>query len=117
MLTSGKSGASVASAVAIVIGRRVADGLTRRGLRRETGIEHEPELADLDLVAGLEDGLVDPLPVDVGAVQGADVVNQEGITLAPESRVLARYRDVVEEDVAVGVTPRADLVRVEQESC
>src|SRR5664280_1512075 len=117
MLMSGKSGASVARTAPIVNGRRAAVGLTRGGLLGGTGIEHQPELADLHFVASLQIGLVDPLPVDVRAVQRADVTHQEDVTLMAEGRMLARDRDVVEEDVTVGVTPRGDLVRVEQETC
>src|ERR1019366_1133693 len=117
MLTSGKSGASVARTAPIVNGRAVAAWLTPGGLLGGTGIEHQPELADLHLVACLQSGLVDALPVDVGAVQRADVTHQEDVTLAAEGRVLARHRDIVEKDVAVGVTPRGDVVRVEQETC
>src|SRR5450759_1509310 len=79
-------------------------------------IEHETELADLDLVAGLEGGLFDPLPVDVRAVQGADVVDNEVITLATEGCVGAGHGDVVQEYVAVRVATRADLVGVKQDS-
>ena len=86
-----------------------------RWSRSGTGIEHQPELADLDLVAGLEDDFVDPHPVDVGAVQGADITNEEVVTHETEGCVLAGHGDVVEEDVAVGVASRADLVRVKQE--
>src|SRR5665648_1206171 len=117
MLMSGKSGSSAASTAPIANGRGAAVGLTLGGLLGSTGIEHQSELADLDLVASLQSGLIDPLPVDVGAVQGADVAHQEGTTLAVEGRMLARHRDVVKEDVTLGVTPGADLVRVEQESC
>src|ERR1035437_3947637 len=117
MLMSGKSGASVARTAPIVNGRRAAVGLTRSGLLGGTGIEHQPELADLHLVASLQSGLVDPLPVDVRAVQRAHVTHQEDVTRAAEGRMLAGHRDVIEEDVAVGVTPCADLVSVQQEPC
>src|SRR5665647_1537024 len=94
MVTSGKSGTSAAKSATIVIRRGVVDGFTpcggRRWSLRDTGIEHETELADLHLVAGLEGDLFDPLPVDVGAVQRTDVANQELSTLAAEGRVLAR---------------------------
>src|ERR1035437_8848485 len=117
MLMSGKSGASVARTAPIVNGPEAAAGLTRGGLLGGTGIKTQSELADLDLVTSLQYGLVDPLPVDVRAVQRADVTDQEDITFAAEGRMPAGHRDVIEEDVTVGVTPRADLVRVEQESC
>jgi len=39
--------------------------------------EHDPELADLDLVAARQPRLVDALPVDVGAVEAADVTTEK----------------------------------------
>ena len=62
-------------------------------------VEGQPELADLDFVAGLKDVGVDPLPVDVRAVERTGVPDEEGSALADELRVLARNRGVVEEDV------------------
>src|SRR6188472_931078 len=79
------------------------------------GEEDQAVLADLDLVAvGQLDG-VDPVAVDVGAVEGADVGDREGVAVAMELGVLARDRDVVEEDLAVRVSTRADDVLVEEE--
>ena len=46
------------------------------------GQEDQAELADLHLVTTGEDGLVDRLAVDVGAVQAADVDDDELATLA-----------------------------------
>src|SRR5664280_540753 len=117
MLMSGKSGASVARTAPIVNEPGVAAGLTRGGLLGGTGIEDQSELADLDLVTSLQRGLVDPFPVDVRAVQRADVTDQEDVTFAAKGRMLAGYGDVIKEDVTIRVTPRADLVGVEQESC
>src|SRR5689334_17467117 len=62
------------------------------------GEEDEAVLADLDLVAVGQLHGVDPVAVDVGAVQRADVGHGEGVAGAVELRVLARDRDVVEED-------------------
>src|SRR4029453_12233618 len=45
--------------------------------RSTAGEEHQLELADLQLVAGDELAVLHPLPVQVGAVQGADVVDGE----------------------------------------
>src|SRR5262249_35514566 len=64
---------------------------------------HEPELANLHLVAPGQRRGVDPLPVDVGAVQAAHVMHAEGSGLPPELRVPAGDRHVVQEDVAVRV--------------
>ena len=96
--------------------RAVTAALPRRRSGRWLGVEDEAELADLDLVAGLQRGLVDALAVDVGAVERADVADDEAVALAAEVGVLARDGDVVEEDVAVGVPAGVDLVVVEQEA-
>src|SRR4051794_9544925 len=78
--------------------------------------EHQLELPDLQLVAVGEDDLaVDALAVDVGAVERAGVGCRVGLAVAPDLDVTSRHRDVVEEDVAVGMaTCRGDLL-VEQE--
>src|SRR5215211_2455436 len=81
-----------------------------------SGEEHQLELADLELVAGDQLAVLDPLPVQVGAVQGADVVDGEGVGPAADLRVAARDGDVVEEDVALGVAPGGDHLLVEQEA-
>src|SRR3954451_1075176 len=54
-------------------------------------------LADLDLVAIVELVGLDSPPVDVGAVQRAQVVDVEAVATADEERVVSRDRDVVEE--------------------
>src|SRR4051812_23057386 len=54
------------------------------------GEEHEAELADLDLVASLQDHVVDPVPVDVGAVQAADVVDPEAVRPTAELGMTSR---------------------------
>src|SRR3954454_23045982 len=117
MLTSGKSGWSRARTAPMVIRAGAGPAFTRRGSRRRAGagVEHQPELADLHLVAGLQGSLVDALTVDIGAVERPDVTDEEPVALASEAGVLARDRDVVQEDVAVGVAPGADLVGVEEE--
>src|SRR3990172_1383719 len=62
--------------------------------------EGEFELADLDLVASGQLGLVDLLAVDVGAVEAARVLDEPFGPPPLERCVLARHRDVVEEDHA-----------------
>ena len=47
--------------------------------------------------------LVDPLAVDVGAVERADVAQHVPVGVALDDDVAARDRDVVEEDVGVGM--------------
>src|SRR5690349_12509802 len=75
----------------------------RVSARLVAGEEDEPVLPDLDLVAvGQLDG-VDAVPVDVGAVEGSDVGDREGVAGPVELRVLPRDGHVVEEDLAVGV--------------
>ncbi len=66
-------------------------------------VEHQAVLADLDLVAAGERRLVDPVPVDVGAVEAAHVADLEAVVGPDELGVPAGDRDVVEEDVAVRV--------------
>src|SRR5690606_5679621 len=77
--------------------------LRRLVLRRRPGHEHQPELADLHLVTVAERRRLHPLPVDVGAVETADVPHRERAAVAVELRVPPRHRHVVQEDVAVGV--------------
>src|SRR3954466_8613493 len=67
--------------------------------------ERQLELADLELVAVLEPVRVHALPVDVGAVQRARVVEQPLAAAPHERRVLARDGDVVEEDVGLRRAP------------
>src|SRR5690242_14947916 len=67
------------------------------------GVEHQPVLADLDLVTVVQRDLVDPVAVDVGAVETAHVRDGVARLGALELRVPARDGHVVEEDVAVRV--------------
>src|SRR5215213_5680519 len=64
--------------------------------------ERQPVLADLELVAVLERGAVDPAAIDESAVQRPLVLDEEPAVALDEQRVVARHRDIVEEDVAVG---------------
>ncbi len=59
--------------------------------------------------------LLDALPVDVGAVEAADVAHGETVAPAVELGVPPGDRHVVEEDVAVRVPPGRGDVVVEQE--
>ena len=61
-------------------------------------------------------GVVDALAVEVGAVEAADVADGEGGAVADELGVPAGDRDVVEEDVALGVAADGREVGVEQEA-
>ena len=73
-------------------------------------------LADLDLVAVGEPVGLDPAPVDVGAVERAEVVDVEAVAAADEQRVVAGDGDVVEEDAGVGAAADADPVVVDGEA-
>src|SRR4051812_36199224 len=142
MLTSGKSGVSSARTSPMLMdwSRRETAGLTcaPRGVVSPAGdvagaslggtlgpalcggpgssdVDDEPELADLDLVAGDDGARVDALAVDVRAVEAADVADREGALLADELGVLARHRDVVQEDVARRVPADGGHVAVQQE--
>src|ERR1700722_4757370 len=78
-------------------------GRGRVGAEVLAGEEQQPELADLDLVPSGQLGLLDALPVDVGAVEAAYVADVEESALALEFRVPPGDRHVVEEDVTFGV--------------
>ena len=60
--------------------------------------------ADLQLVSVLELSGLDPLPVHERAVQAALVLREEAAVTFDDHCVLARDRDVVEKDAAVGRT-------------
>jgi hypothetical protein len=55
------------------------------------------------------------LPVDVGAVEATDVDDVDFVVLPPELRVPAAYGDVVEKDVAAGMSARRSHRLVQQE--
>src|SRR5680860_1507429 len=59
-------------------------------------------LADLDLVAVGEPVRLDPAPVDVGAVERAEVVDVEAVAAVDQQGVVAGDGDVVEEDAGAG---------------
>src|SRR5438093_10124314 len=73
-------------------------------------------LADLELVAVLEAVRLDPPAVDVGAVERAEVVEVEVAAAADEQGVVARDRDVVEEEVGVRAPADRHPVAVEREA-
>ncbi len=106
----GKSGRSRSSTSPMFIRAREDEADAARGTlepviarRLVPGEEDEPVLADLDLVTVGELDPVDPVPVDVGAVQAADVADRERVAGAVELRVPPRDGHVVEEDLAVRV--------------
>src|SRR3954451_2621687 len=104
IVTSGYSGRSCPSTSPMLMNARdgmpaVLGTLTSAALlgRPGPGQEHQAVLADLDLVAPRQGGGLDPLPVEVGAVEAADVAHDEATALPQELRVPARDGDVVEE--------------------
>src|SRR6476620_4941466 len=114
--TSGKSARSSASTLPMV--SRRSDPLAARLLLLTSTppapggsgrVVDETELADLHLVAGVQRGLVDALPVDVGAVERPGVTHEIAVVGTDEQRVLARDGHVIEEDVGVGVAAGCDL--------
>src|SRR5829696_1692422 len=80
------------------------------------GEEDQPVLADLDLVAVGQRDRLDPVAVDVGAVEASDVAHRVAVAGAVEDRVPTGDGDVVEEDLAVGVAAGIDDVLVEEEA-
>src|SRR5690348_916304 len=66
--------------------------------------EHQPELPDLQFVAAVQVSLFDPLSIEVGAVETADVVDGEGGAIVVHLGMPAGHGDVIEKDVAVRVT-------------
>src|SRR5581483_10208595 len=77
--------------------------------------EDQAVLADLELVAGVEIGLLDPVPVQERAVQAAEILDREAARAAGDDRVPARHGDVVEKDVAVRRSPDRRLRALERE--
>src|SRR3954471_15284515 len=76
----------------------------------------ESELADLHLVTAGEPGLLDPLAVEVGAVQAADVADDKAFVAPDELCMPAGDRDVVKEDVTFRVPSRGRDLGIEQEA-
>src|SRR5215208_5852853 len=73
-------------------------------------------LADLDLVSVGELMGFDPAAVDVGAVEGSEIVDVEAVLAADEQRVVARDRDIVEEDARIGSAADRDALVVQGEA-
>src|SRR3954447_16689080 len=63
--------------------------------------EGQLELPDLQLVAVGEPVRLDPMAVDVRAVQAAGVLDVEAVRPAPDEGVVTGDRDVVEQDVGL----------------
>src|SRR3546814_20297689 len=78
--------------------------------------EQQLERADLELVAIREGRVLDPLPVEVRAVERADVGQAVAVVGLADLGVPAGHGAVVEEDDAVGVAPRGHARLVEGEA-
>src|SRR3954447_20741370 len=106
---SSPSSGAVTGSICTSSSCRGMPGLSAGGVR-------ELELADLQLVAVLEPVGLDAMAVDVGAVQRAEVVEEEVAAAAHEQGVVARHGDVVEEDVRVRAPADRHAVGVEGEA-
>src|SRR5699024_766783 len=95
---------------------RAPHGRTYVFLATWFGQQHHPELTDLNLVPAAQLGFVDRLPVDVGAVQTAHVTNTETVATSEEFHMATGNGDIVQKDVAVGMTARGGHVTVQQET-
>src|SRR2546429_2964253 len=73
-------------------------------------------LADLELVAVLELVRLDPAPVDVGAVEGAEVVEVEAVPASHQQSVVTRDGHVVQEDPGVRATADRHPVPLDPEA-
>jgi hypothetical protein len=69
------------------------------------GQENKAELAYLQFVAVRERRGLDALAVQIGAIERADIVGPENAIFVAHLGVAARNRDVVKENIAVGVAP------------
>jgi hypothetical protein len=72
--------------------------------RSGPGEKHQAVFADLDLVAVGQRRRLHRFTVEIGAVEAADVDYREFAILQPELGVASPDGDVVEEDVAAGMT-------------
>src|ERR1700736_3565664 len=86
--------------------RSLAPRLPVAAVVRALGGEARAELADLRLVAVEQHRRLHRLPVDVGAVEATDVHNLEFVVLPTELRMPAAHGDIVEKDVAAGMSAR-----------
>jgi len=78
--------------------------------------EHQSELAYLEFIPAVELGLLNALPVEIRAIETTDIVDGECGSVVVHLGVTAGNGDVVEEDVAVGVTADAGLAWREGEA-
>ena len=77
--------------------------------------EAEPVATDLHLVAVAQGRLVGALPIHVRAVERSDIAQHVSAGGAVEHDVAPRHRDVVEEDLRVGVAADVGVLGLEAE--
>src|ERR1700684_803882 len=88
---------------------------TALGLGAAVGEEHEAEFAHLNLIPAAERRFLDPLPVDMRAVEAAHVPDGEAVPVPVELGVPAGHGHVIEEDVALRMAAGRGQIAVEQE--
>ena len=72
---------------------------------------------DLDLVTATQSSLLDALPIDVSAVERARIAHGEAaLRQREEDRVLARDRDIVQEDIRARMASHGRLGGIEQKT-
>ena len=84
-------------------------------LPRSRAPESQLELAYLQFVALHKSVPLDPLAVDVGAVQTVEIFDQEPALITNHPRMMPGHGDVVEEHVAVGTAADGKNVSVESD--
>ena len=77
--------------------------------------EVEPVATDLHLVAVVQGRLIGALPIHVGAVERTDIPQHVSALGPVEHDVATRHRDVVEEDLRVGMTTDVGVLGLEPE--
>jgi hypothetical protein len=113
---SRERGVGVPSSRSLATASREANSLPLASTRRGPGQEGQTELADLDLITIDQHRRIHRLPVDIGAVEAADIDDAELALLPLELGVAAADGNVVEEDVAVGMAARGCDGLVQQKS-
>src|SRR6478609_9143494 len=84
-----------------IVCMRLRLGLSAVALIRSFGHEGQAVFPHLDLISAFEAGRFDALAVHVGAVEAAEVLDEELVAAADQDRVLPRDGHVVEEDLVV----------------
>src|SRR3954453_5547859 len=85
-----------------IVCMRLRLGLSAVALIGSFGHEGQAGFPHLDLLSAFEAGRFDPLAVDVGAVEAAEVLDEELVAAPDQDGVPPGDGDVVEEDLVVG---------------